>query len=367
MRNPSRRAPSGRAHLRLLLAAAAALPGAALPPQAEAQRTKDLVAALGSESPRDVAHAAHTARSVTARELTSALQKALHRWAEDDRDHADLVRLFLIDALLAHGARVPAEDLRPLLDDPRTEVPALALLARDSRQHEATLFEHLRAHHRPTASPAFELDLRWQLIADLLIDQRTPGFAAHLWSLREQTLHVIAHDGPFGDSNAFSIGLPERRSQPPEPGFPPLPRYQLMRESSLDGHDPARDGWTGELVVAGRSTVAIVRNHPHTSLAMAGLPAHDEWLARLAGVPAADARSQRHLQVRFTTPGAFATQVAAERDRAAAEAAALRDALVRSGALTEEQARRCGTTCEIVVADRRKAPGEALPEIPAAK
>ncbi|MCA8965812.1 MAG: hypothetical protein KDC48_13090, partial [Planctomycetes bacterium] len=107
------------------------------PPALAQDTTGKLCEALTQEDARVVAKAAADARLVKERAVTLALRRALDRWAKEERANAEVVRLFLLDALVEHGAKIPGDQLLPMLDDPLTEIPALVLLCREPAMNEA--------------------------------------------------------------------------------------------------------------------------------------------------------------------------------------------------------------------------------------
>lgn len=342
--------------------------------QADAHEQTKVLAQLRAIDPRAVAHAAHAARALPQHEVTNALRKALLSWTRQDVEYATLARLFLLDALLARDAKLPADTLLPFLDEPLTEPIALAFLCRDAFVNERLLFELFRDRYGP-ANGCRENDVRRALLGNVLCNQRAPGFAAHLWELAELDLHVNVFDGLPPAARKVGVWvLPSfEPPAPPPDGFPPLPRSRLgMR---LQGHDdqgkPVPFPVDPEvLVLIDTPTRIELLPTPDASIRPAGfdywgggaenIARPSLWLATMSGVlENLFSRRHRHLDL---TKGEPKEQVEKWRDGLREFKVTLRDALVEHDALSPEEAAACRDDVAITLVDFRGDTSKPLPE-----
>lgn len=343
---------------------------------AQSEQITALTSALASDRPVAVATAAHAAREVESRELTAALQKALQRWAKDEQEHGELVRLFLLDALIARDAKVPGDLLVPMLDEPTTEIAALVLLCRDPAINERLLLTAFAERYgKPHVHGTME-DMRRVLVGTVLCERRAPGFAALLWRTANTALHVTVNNPGGGFGRAMSFQLPEtRRTAPPE-GFPKLPDYRLFeRQPQKDPVDRlASDGRQHELLLARTPTrVGFSRNGQvemrlDAALLWPSAQRESTWLTTIASGAPDHLRGMRNVTVKLGDDEAtFVTAVREAQAKFVAAKTVLRDKLVAAGALTAEEAAKCDTSVEIVFDDRREDVSKPLPKVDAAK
>lgn len=343
---------------------------------------RNLCAALASDDTRVVAKAAADARLVVERAVTQVLQRTLDRWAKDDRDNAEVVRLFLLDALIEHEAKVPGDPLLPMLDARLTEIPALVLLVREPAMNEALLLEQFAQRYstrgiaQPPAGGMLAVTLadpRRSLLGNVLSGRRAKGFAAILWKQANLTLQVRAQDPQAGAHGSISFGLPELRPEEPVEGFPRLPVYRLSEQRPQT--DPAK-----RLLQDARPSKTLLTNWPTRiefsregaaqlpiDLSWQGAEPEAEWLAVMAGETRDTLRGLRHLSVTYSTDAKFVAEVTAARAALETARKALRDTLVARGALTADEAKTCDVAVEIVLDDQRGDRSKPLPEIPAAR
>lgn len=325
------------------VACAALLPAGRLCAQevdrAAARRAQARVAAdLAHEIARIVAAAARAAQRAPARELVPALVGALRRWRGARGEHADLVCLFVLDALLANGARVDAADLEGLWDGVTGEV-ALALVCRESRANEAVLRRLWDEVYWPAQVRLAErqegtghIDPRCVLVGGLLAAQRAPGFAAQLWRKADLRLRVVVDEGETFGAAPFEVVLSRREVGVQDPE---LRRFRLSP------------------LMAGRQPQQIAGELLHV---MASGGGGDR---RRGGVWSALTECRPEVG----DAGKYREQVKAAQARLRVALAALRERLVRAGALTGEEAGVCAVEVEIVVEDRRQGRRVPLPEV----
>ncbi len=342
--------------------------------QDDSREQKRVLAQLQQDEPRIVARAARDALAMPHREVTQGLRTALQAWTRREVEHAELARLFLLDALLALDEKLPADALLPFLDDPLTEPTTLVLLCRDPLVNERLLFELFRERYCP-AKGCKKNDVRRALLGNVLCNQRAPGFAAHLWRLAELDLHVTVRDGlPSAAQNVGLWVLPNPEPTPPPPtGFPPLPRSRLgMR---LQGHDDAGKPVPfpvdpDVLVLTDTPTRIELQPAPAPSPVPAGfdywgggaenIARPSLWLATMSGVREnLFSMRYRHLDLTKGEPTQLVTKW---RDDLQEFKAGLRDALVAHEALSAEEAAACKDSVAIDYIDYRGDISKPLPE-----
>lgn len=345
------------------------------PPDRPLRTPAALAADLASVEPEVVAWAAYDARRLGDAALVAPLRKALREPSADreDRDApAAFVRLFLLDALAGLGAKVPATELLPWLDDARAGPVAFLLLARQPQLHEAELFALFRAgwplpatEGRPVRGNQ-DAALRMQAIGNVLCAQKTPGFAAFLLDHADLDLHatVVSPGRRMVTSSAnqrvFFPGPPRLPA-----GLPPLPVFTFLR-TDRPGNTTCEWVAPGPIEVgiarrqlAQEPPVALspARSDPAPDLA-AGLP----WLRALAGDRAAPATA---VTVRFTGAEACARELTAARLALREFRRQLLRDLVQARALGEADAARLGAVAvQVHVIDERADQTVPLPVLP---
>ena len=156
-------------------------------------RPAELAVHLRAEEPTEVAWAAWRAGEDGRRDLVRPLRAALARLAGQDDCEGQLVRLYVLDALLRLDARVPGEELLPHATG-ALRAPALLLAARTPLANTA----YFRARFDDEGH-----DLEWQACGNLLAAQNAPGFAAGCLARCELELSVDVRDAA---DDAFIAG-----------------------------------------------------------------------------------------------------------------------------------------------------------------
>lgn len=110
----------------------------------------DLARDLLSKEPKAITAAARSLRQQPVKQLTPRLQEALAYWHDQPGNRAAIVRLCLLDALLASDVRMPSKHLVPLLEDRWAATAALMLLERDHTSNQDELLR--RFEQLPTSS-----------------------------------------------------------------------------------------------------------------------------------------------------------------------------------------------------------------------
>lgn len=359
-----------------VLFSATVCPGQTAPPPPDRPlRTPAAIAAdLANVEPEVVAWAAYDARRLGDPALVAPLRKALREPRVDQEDRnapGAFVRLFLLDALAGLGAKVPATELLPWLDDARAGPVAFLLLTRQPQLHEAELFALFRAgwplpvpDRRPVGGNQ-DAALRLQAIGNVLCAQKTPGFAAFLLDHVDLDLHatVVSPGRRTVTSSSNQMVFFAGPARLPA-GLPPLPVFTFLR-TDRPGNT------TCEWVAPGPIEVGIARRQlaqeppvarspawpdPASGLA-AGLP----WLRALAGDRAAPATV---VTIRFTGVQACARELAAARDALREFRQQLLRDLVQAHALGEADAARLGAVeVQVHVVDERADQTVPLPTL----
>lgn len=323
--------------------------------------------ALASTEPKTVAFAAHgarllvDARLLTDKTLVPVLQRALREWTKAEDAPASVVRLHLLDALLASKAKIPPADLLPLLDDPRCGTAAFVLLAREPKQNEAELFALFRTGMPLTGPLVDPPHLRTWAIGNLLCAQKTPGFAALVWRHTSQDLRVRVGNTEvpqrFGAGAFVGFNAPS----PLLDGMPEEPGYELVRATQSYGKT--------DCFAPGDPGVGVCRSirNPSQQISIAITEINVDgmlWLRQMAGSPA---QPWRDLPIEFDTVENFRQQVTkAQAELLAFEHKLLR-ALVTARAMTEAEAASLPPTVNVVVEDQRTDQSKPLPKIPPAR
>lgn len=308
------------------------------PPVAE-----DLAVALRGDDPITVAWAAHDARQRGDKAAIPALQATLLAWRDNDRPGAPRVRLFVTDALLGLDARLPAEDLVPLLEDASCGNAVLVLLLREPRVNERQILTAFTGRAWPRRSTEFH-DEHYRTVAlgNVLCRQRTPGFAALVWQRLDLRLHVTVPD-PAAPATAgfFSVTRDRGRSKWLNSRYPPRVQHEL---SIGPTEAPHRELAPGPLPI--RHLRRETPEDPGTSSFRATIDGH-AWLRELSSK--APAETLRLPVVPFVDAESWRRDVTAARDglRQACEAC-LAD-LTATGAMTQAEAAKARADLQVTV------------------
>lgn len=205
---------------------------------AQQRAVEAVVADLAAPAAITVAKAAAEARELEGREVTNALRRGLAAWRDVEGDEASCVRALLLDALIRHDAKLPGDQLLPLLGDELAGGPAFVLLCRSGPTDEAALLEAYRL------TPV-DRCVRRRALGSLLVKLRSPLFVEELVRAGALQLRVVV-----GDQARLMIAQPDLdsvlpASLPVPQGFPepsvyvlesaPMPSYrtEAMRIGSL--------------------------------------------------------------------------------------------------------------------------------------
>src|SRR5262245_17283707 len=315
-----------------------------------------LCSKLASSDPRRVARAAAEVAANVRQEFQPQVLAALKTWSARNSDDAELVRLFLLDALLQTDAQVPAELLRPHLHG-ITEVPAFVLLARFPTQNQRELLAVFRAHRSDALN-----DLLWVAAGNLLSELCTPGFAATLLRNREWTLtigvvdgdHAIGRCGGRSDIEGGGDQLSARV------GFPPVPAWSL--DWFLDPRQASM-----QLLATGHCDISTCR-HLITTSGMSGPGSTnlgdrvlEVWLEGMAG--GLGAANEHFATIIYTTDPEFVAALERHRLTILADRRRLLLALVAAGALTKDEMAASQRPLGLVVNDEREPGASPLPGI----
>jgi len=314
-------------------------------PAALPREPKAIAAALASTDPRTIAWAAHAARELGDKSLGTALQKALPPLRDEPGPMASCVRLFVFDALLGLGTKVPPADVLPCVDDDYAGDAAFLLLAGSPRTNEPELLELFRrdwpAATEATA-PGVRRDpraqrrtLRCHAIGNLLAAQCTPGFAGFLLEHEPFELSVkVTTPGARVQQSASARVITGRAFPVPE-GLPPLVDYEL---------GPAGAG--DEVVAPGPIPIAAARRQVTASRQGFWLkkvriddppPSGVPWLQALARQPQSP---PSRVAIDFRDAAGYLRELAAAREALREYRARLLQALVQERALGESNAAR---------------------------
>ncbi len=334
---------------------------AALSGQEPVVSSARVVADLGSDGDRAVAWAAHRARGLKDRESRHALARALRRWATKKWGEADLVRLQLLDALIARHVKVPGDLIVPMLEERTTATAAFILLCRQPRMNELQLMRLMVEGELD--------DIHRVALGNLLAANKVPRFAVWLWS--HAPTHLVIKVCSPGEAATFFLGRPERHPGPAVlSGFPPPPDYRLLPHTEAEatsGNRPSVSLPKTELLAPGRDSIGFVRildpGQSEPSLrARCGVTPDEHWLAQMAGL--ATARPSR-VWLTYRDSETFGVEAARLRNEYFEYKSDLRDALFARAALTSTEASACSLAVEVRVSDQRNDRSEPLPAVPA--
>lgn len=216
-----------------LLAVCATVLGGAAAAQTPRDETteqvrKTIEQKLASEEPSDVAWGGYLVNRDQLRTASRALTEALQRWRTREGFDARCVRLHLVDGLVGIDARLPAEQVEFLLDDPLTCVAAFAVICNEPIVNQAAIANVAMSSSLPRA--ALRTAAAQFLVAH---DVHAPGFAAFLLEqIRPRFLAIVRAPGAEDDNGTWNsaVGLGGRLRRPSEgvlAGFPPLVRHSL--------------------------------------------------------------------------------------------------------------------------------------------
>jgi hypothetical protein len=321
--------------------------------------------ALGGDKAIDVAWAAHHARDLGDKQLAKPLQQALSTWRTSDDPDAPTVRLLLLDALVHLAPRMPAADLLPLLDDPVCGIAAFVLVAREPAHNEAALFALFRSDWESSeATDDKPLPRRAQLLGNLLVSRRVPGFAAEVASHSSLDLELTVVEAQR--EMAFEVRLPKIRHGSTD--WPPFPSYRFQncaelvesRASAVEMPAPM----TGAVL---RSVVSRTEQQAFASGMSADPPSRQrhgiDWLCTLAEQPLPVAPAP----LTFTTPATVLAKATAARAERQQLLDTLRERLVANASMSADEAKVLDHKVQVRFVDHRTNRTIPLPEIPPAR
>lgn len=170
---------------------------------------------LQSSDAKEVAWGAFTAAQYQLTSTIPLLVTALQREFPADADPHAGSKVAILDALVQLHARVPAEVLRSFL--PRWPIPTLILLDTSTGDRDGMLLERLGV------TGSFE----WQAVANLLLQDKPPGFAFRLLDGLQLRLTVYVSDEPNRGFGSATGGGSEHGCMAGSVarGYPPLADY----------------------------------------------------------------------------------------------------------------------------------------------
>jgi hypothetical protein len=325
------------------LAAAGALPLDEL--------TRQTARDLASNDPATLAWAACRAGDYQVPGAVPLLQRLLESPpAMTARERSALLDVVL-DALIQLQARLPASAIARFTEE--RPVHQLVLLA-NAIDRESTLLEAFSG-----AS-----GLRWYAIANMLLQDRSPGLARRLvTTLRLHVIITVADgDETATSGGSSSAGVGDGIGENPV-GYPPHAQYRLELG--------ARTGFlvlgTGPRIVYYSRTVSRRFQFGESETVIDG-PGDEDRLSYLRAMlgPATDSglRGDTVLSIRWSTPDALIQRIEGVRADVRRRYYVLIDALVRSSYLTSDVAATLSPTIDLQLVDRRKDQSVALLLVP---
>lgn len=338
-----------------------------------------LVHDLGSQNATTVAWAAHHARTTRDRQLAVPLQRALGQWRRSNDEDTQLVCLHLLDALIAHDAKVPAGELVALIDSEHCGAAAFVLLARENKTNQAELMSLFLRDLEHFAWPgvgvvdafAEQRERRTLVIGDLLCREAPPGFVAAIAPRCEWKLQVTVHDrgGKPQRSGGLSMSPGGPRLVSSAVGWPPRPGIWF------DHPFLARAGAQQIRIVPQLDRVATREEITEAALAKdsawsftlpAGLPSalsfDVRWLVAAGGI---GAPPRLQVSIPYENDAGFVADAVKARRELQRCVDELRERFVARGHLSATDAGRwLPARIEVAVEDQRSGSPPALPALP---
>lgn len=202
---------------------------------------------LRAEDPRLVAWGAWLARQDRRTELIPFLLERVEQYQPTDSPSTEIDRhdslLVVLDALIALRASVPAKEARKLYPEFAAQSVILLVRSRDDAQPGLLdIFNSARANWT------------WLAAGNVLLKNRTPGFAALLLSRFTQHLTISVVDGGMGGGIGGGGSECGFWLAAPKEGWPPVGLYRL---SQFPERMPTREAPT--FLVGGETTVYYLR------------------------------------------------------------------------------------------------------------
>jgi hypothetical protein len=311
---------------------------------------------LRSDDPREVAWGAVTSGQYHLLTLRPLIEAALTRRYDASGRTAWALEQALLDALVQLDARVPAAAVLPYFT--RWPVQSLILLANSSEGRDAALLPLVSS----TGGQA------WNAVANLLLQTRPPGFAFRLFDGLRLKLNVQVIDVPnsTGVIGGGSVGGVTERGGIvlTAPGMPSIPHYLF-----------AVEGPGAAVLAYGPVTVYFVRRvspPPPTVQSPSELDAFRptdfqrvRYINALVkrSVSTAPLYETNYAEIKWTNLEGFRAGIAEHRRRVEQTLRSFAALLVRSGDMTDEEARRLTPEVQITVIDRRTQSFGPLPAI----
>lgn len=312
---------------------------------------------LKSKDARAVVEAARALRVHPQKALVAPLQESLDYWVEIDGDRAAVVRLRLLDALLATNAKLPNRHLLPLLDDQWAAGAALMLLGRDHTSNQDALLQRFAQLNEPID---YQLDsvelhhggLERLAVGSMLAKDRVPAFCRLLLENVSLDLHVVVGRQPAGP---FFVSIERPTRLPPmvkQLGPTPVHRLTVTQRSPLRFGSIA-PGPTVAPSVNIRRILWDPDALPGFGLAKLSPFAFDgmSWLGLMSKCPQPP---PRQIELTLGTTKISKQRAQAARDNLQVWIDAMFAGLIAHKCLTEEQAATIPHTAQIVVNDLRR-------------
>ncbi|MEZ6037969.1 MAG: hypothetical protein R3F29_10840 [Planctomycetota bacterium] len=327
---------------------------------AQQRAVEAVVADLAAPNAVTVAKAAAEARHRAEREVTHALRRSLAEWRDVAGEQAGFVRALLLDALILREAKLPGDQLLPLLDDKVAGDAAFVLLCRGGSANEADLLNAYR-HTAP------EQRLRRRALGSLLAEMRSPQFLDELMGSGLLQLRVVVQDRNEA-LVTWSFGVSEVAAAPLPEGFPAPVRYRLDLAVKPSFRDRITDAaaWIGVapgvcckrepwLPADARQEISLDTFFSSDTTRSNG----EAWMFEFSGV----ALGRRELVLQGDDKN-FERNLKLARDEMADNRLLLLEGLRRRNLLTEARAKELTEGEVFVIVDERADRTKPLPSVP---
>jgi hypothetical protein len=305
---------------------------------------------LRSDDARDVAWGAFTAGQYHVVPAVPLLTSALGRSLGANRVEREATELSLLDALIQLDARVPITVLQPFVA--RWPVPTSALFLNATGDRNSVLLPLVSS-----TDGSF-----WHAVANLLLAERAPGFAARLLTGLRLTLVVhVTNNANLGFAGGEGFSSEHALDGALAAGFPPLADYR---------YSSARPGATVQsvgpiTVYYGRRLQTQPAFSRFTYSSPAG-PRHGDRVAYLNALIGEGRALEERTQATVVWRGAAALRraVADHRERVEDRYKIAIGSLVVRGLLSEADSRSLVPDIIVRVEDHRADKSQPLPAMP---
>lgn len=315
---------------------------------------------LLSANAKTVAAATRAFRSSPDKRLAGVLNEALGYWRQQSGKHASVVRLCLLDALLATDVRLPADHLLPFVKDQWASGAALSLLARDHTSSQDQLLRIFTELKDPAVSHG-NISMRGEAltrlaIGNMLAEDKVPGFCRHLLKTLDLQLHVTV---AAPRQTTFTYSISRGPTPPAVASLGPTPIHRLSRGA------PALFCATGtkHAISITSEHLTYERHKPFSSGTHRWIAADDadgmHWLAMMSEQP--ESCPPRRLALKIGTTDISKQRVRCAQQKLQAFVDRLLADLVKHKCLTSQQAEALPHTVTVAVLDLRADTSTPLP------